>query len=101
MKYAKQANQPEFFQDKNPLHFCATAGSHPKNEWYAFDSVEDAIETISRFESQSFIDRMAIFEGELHYLDDLEIDLEGEFTGVKNYSPKNNFQFAIQLESAF
>ena len=101
MKYAKQSLAPEFFDNSNPLHVNAIAGTSPYNEWYAFESHEDAIETIANFNSLSFFNEMTIFQGDLHFIEDLELDENYNPTGVKNPQFKNDFKAAVVMESRF
>lgn len=101
MKYVKQAHKPEFFDKSNPLHVSATSGTSPNNEWYAFDSHQDAIDEISKFSSEVFVDGMMIFKGELYSIEDLNFNLDFEPVGVNNYHGKNDYQLAVNLESSF
>jgi len=57
LNYDQQANEPEWF-NKNEDHFyhAVISGSSPFNEWYRFESEEDALEYALLFESQSVID---------------------------------------------
>lgn len=57
LNYNQQANQPEWF-NKNEDHFyhAVTSGTSPSNEWYEFESEEDALDFALTFESQSVID---------------------------------------------
>ena len=101
MNYSRQPNQPDFFKPENPLHFSATAGTSPFNEWYAFDSEEDAFNAVASFTSQSFMDEMMIHKGTLYYYDDLTWNDEGAILEVREGAVLNDFQNAIQLESRF
>ena len=57
LNYERQSNQPDWYLREPESFFCAvTSGSSPFNEWYEFESEDDALEFALRFESQSVID---------------------------------------------
>lgn len=101
MKYAKQETKPEWFQRGACMDICVTHGTSYSNEWYSFEDVSDAIETVSGFESQSFIDHMMVHEGVLYYLSDLTIDDNGDVVGICPNATINDFHAALQFESPF
>ena len=61
LNYKKQENEPEWF-NKNEDHFyhSVTSGTNPSNEWYEFESEEDALDFALTFESQSVIDHFEV-----------------------------------------
>lgn len=93
--------QPEWFHQGGQMHFAVTHGTSLSNEWYSFEDVLDAIETVSGFDAPSFIDHMMVHEGALYYLSDLTIDNNGDVVGISQDATINDFQAALQFESRF
>ena len=73
MKYAQQSNAPEWFNsDDSKLYESATTGTSPFNEWYEFDDMEDAINSIaSVFHSESFLAYFEVIDGKLYHNDEV------------------------------
>ena len=101
MKYAQQTMQPDWFCQGERMYFAVTHGTSPFNQWYYFEGVSEAIETVSGFESQSFIDNMMVHEGALYYLSELTIDNNGGVVGISQDATINDFQAALEFESRF
>ena len=57
LNYKQQENQPAWFNE-NEDHFyhSVTSGSSPFNEWYEFETEDDALGFALTFEGQSVID---------------------------------------------
>jgi hypothetical protein len=48
MNYAQQAHKPEWYKvDDTKLHYAATLGSSPLNEWYEFEDRAEAVEFLT------------------------------------------------------
>tara|TARA_Y100000114_G_scaffold104075_1_gene97251 strand:+ start:559 stop:894 length:336 start_codon:yes stop_codon:yes gene_type:complete len=61
LNYARQSHQPEWFEENwDHFYHAVTSGSSPFNQWYEFESEEDALEFALRFESQSVIDHFEV-----------------------------------------
>jgi len=78
LNYKQQANEPTWFKE-NEDHFyhSVTSGSSPFNEWYEFETEDDALGFALTFESQSVIDHYARVSSERlpdrwYELDDVE-----------------------------
>tara|TARA_R100001510_G_C7584776_1_gene156486 strand:+ start:412 stop:744 length:333 start_codon:yes stop_codon:yes gene_type:complete len=106
LNYKQRANEPEWF-NKNEDHFyhAVTSGSSPFNEWYEFESEEDALKFALTFESQSVIDHFSLVtvEGkERWYRNDNE---NGDNVGCVPISAYENrpasFAELAQAESRF
>lgn len=87
MKYAQQAAQPKWFQSKSGKeYYSATSGSHFHNEWYEFDSRQEALDYIStHFMSQTFLDQFILYEGEYYHISD--VNWRDDNPIVKNATP--------------
>ena len=103
MKYAQQANKPDWYQsDDSKLYFASTSGSSPFNEWYEIRDHDQAVDYIeANFSSQSFIDNMIIHNGVLYHRADALIDDDGVIDWVKPNAEVNDFQAAVDFESRF
>ena len=71
--YARQSSQPEWFEPSNILHFCATSGSSPFNEWAGFYNKDQALEWVRALanNSQRFIDSFESVDGQYYEVNDL------------------------------
>lgn len=99
MKYVMQPEKPEWYES-NPdkLYYSATSGSHPRNEWYGFDSRQEALDFISEaFISQSYHDNFEWLDGEIYHQFDMWATAEKPW---KNVSPADLSE-VIRAESIF
>ena len=112
-KYASQSHAPSWFDPAEPLHVSATSGSSPFNEWYAFNSYEDAYHVIAGFSSQSFIDDFVQVDDEQEFYHHDDVTSEEVFKRgfpvdgyVTTHKPKEGaspacLQSLIDAESRF
>ena len=102
--YAKQAHAPDWYDRTNYLHVCATSGTSPFNEWYAFQSEQDAHDIACGFNSQSFIDAFVLVgEGstaKFYHMEDVTMDDDCEATANPGTTPAC-LQSMGDAESAF
>lgn len=107
LNYKQQANEPDWFNE-NDDHFyhSVTSGSSPSNEWYEFQSEEDALNFALTFESQSVIDyfsRVTVDGKERWYHND-DVGLHTHWTDpcpVIEGTPPASFADLAQAESRF
>ena len=60
LNYKQQENRPGWFnQNANHFYHSVTSGASPWNEWYEFQSEEDALEFALTFKSQSVVDHFS------------------------------------------
>lgn len=66
--YEQQASAPEWFDRENPLHFSATSGSSFLNEWYGFDSKEQAFKMLCDYgvNSDRFNEKYVDLDGKFY-----------------------------------
>ena len=108
LKYNQQANEPEWF-NKNEDHFyhAVTSGSSLFNEWYEFESEEDALEfALYLFKSQSVIDhftRATAEDGRERWFHNDDVSSFDEVDGytVKKGATPASFADLAQAESRF
>tara|TARA_R100000664_G_C2692738_1_gene96175 strand:- start:151 stop:504 length:354 start_codon:yes stop_codon:yes gene_type:complete len=113
LNYARQSHQPEWFEENwDHFYHAVTSGTSPSNEWYEFESEEDALEFALTFESQSVIDqfsRVTVGEKERWYHND-EVGIgsnpyassdEEEGYAVQQGSKPASFADLAQAESPF
>ncbi len=81
MKYIQQSTKPAFFNSNTEcLYASATSGTSPFNEWYEFDSRQEAVEFIATtFTSQSFVDGFQCAQGEIWDAEELWKLLTAQF----------------------
>ena len=118
LNYARQSNQPEWFwgcvfnQSFGHFFHAVTSGSSPFNEWYEFESEEDALEFALTFESQSVIDQFSrvTVEGKERWYHNDEVGIgsnpyasfdEEEGYAVQQGSKPASFADLAQAESPF
>ena len=104
LNYERQASEPEWF-NKNEDHFyhAVTSGSSPSNEWYEFESEEDALEFALTFESQSVIDhftRATTKDGCHRWFHNEDVSSFDCYTVKKGAAPAS-FADLAQAESPF
>lgn len=87
--YARQASQPKWFDQSNPLHYSDTSGFSPSNEWAGFHSEKQALEWVNdhRDNNQGFIDSFECVGGKYYNVDDLDYS-ENEETCEVVATPK-------------
>ena len=96
--YAKQAYAPDWYDRHNPLHVAATSGTSPFNEWYAFQSEQDAHDIAGSFKSQSFLDEFVNIKGRFYHTEDVMWDRDD--TPLSEKTPAC-LQSMVDAESAF
>ena len=107
LNYDRQSNQPEWFWRELGSFFCAvTSGSSLFNEWYEFESEEDALEFALTFESQSVIDhftRATTEDGRDRWFHNEDVSSFDEVDGytVKKGATPASFADLAQAESPF
>jgi len=106
LNYKQQESQPAWFKE-NDDHFyhSVTSGSSPFNEWYEFESEEDALNFALTFESQSVIDHFSrvTVEGKERWYDNddvIYVDDTEEYTVTPDATPAS-FADLAQAESRF
>ena len=106
LNYKQQESQPAWFKE-NDDHFyhSVTSGSSPFNEWYEFESEEDALDFALTFESQSVIDRYSrvTVDGKDRWYDNddvIYVDDTEEYTVTPDATPAS-FADLAQAESRF
>ena len=106
LNYKQQESQPAWFKE-NDDHFyhSVTSGSSPFNEWYEFESEEDALNFALTFESQSVIDHLSrvTVEGKERWYDNddvIYVDDTEEYTVTPDATPAS-FADLAQAESRF
>ncbi len=108
LNYKQQETQPAWFNE-NDDHFyhSVTSGSSPFNEWYEFETEEDALDFALTFESQSVIDnyiRAAGPDGKDRWycpiLLDCRLDKDGKWVVPERATPAS-FADLSQAESRF
>ena len=108
INYEQQANEPNWF-NHHASHFYhrVTSGSSPSNEWYEFESEEDALDFALTFESQSVIDhfiRATTEDGRDRWFhdEDIEVMADGwEPAVAKQDAEPASFAELAQAESRF
>ena len=102
--YARQSHAPDWYERTNYLHVCATSGTSPFNEWYAFQSEQEAHDLACSFKSQSFIDEFVLVgEGltsKFYHVADVTFDDDCEATANPGTTPAC-LQSMVDAESAF
>jgi hypothetical protein len=109
MKYAKQPNQPDWFQsDESKLYESATSGAHFLNGWYEFDDRADALDLIGKaFDSQSFLDRFTphtdgeIYEFDQFTTESMETAVDSDGYVLKDNAKPASLAAMIDAESPF
>ena len=106
LNYKQQESQPAWFKE-NDDHFyhSVTSGSSPFNEWYEFESEEDALDFALTFESQSVIDRYSrvTVDGKDRWYDNddvIYVDDTEEYSVTPDATPAS-FADLAQAESRF
>jgi len=98
LNYKQQETQPAWFNE-NDDHFyhSVTSGSSPFNEWYEFETEEDALDFALTFESQSVIDhfsRVTVHEKERWYHSE-------DVPALSHWTAPASFADLSQAESRF
>ena len=96
--YARQSHAPDWYDRTNHLHVAATSGTSPFNEWYGFQSEQDAHDMACRFKSQSFIDEFVNIEGRFYHSEDVMWDRDD--TPLSEKTPAC-LQRMVDAESSF
>ena len=103
--YARQSHAPDWYDRLNPLHVAATSGTSPFNEWYAFQSEQDAHDIAGSFKSQSFIDEFVLVgEGstsKFYHVDDVTMDDDLCDVTANSGTIPACLQSMVDAESAF
>lgn len=106
LNYKQQESQPAWFKE-NDDHFyhSVTSGSSPFNEWYEFESEEDALDFALTFESQSVIDHYCrvTVDGKDRWYDNDDVISFDEVDGytVEEGAKPASFADLAQAESRF
>lgn len=89
--YARQASKPEWYDEAAKLGIaaCATSGSSPFNEWYAFKDRAAVLDYAGKmFNSQSFVDAFSFAGSEIYRTEDLNWnDDSEEYSAPEGVSP--------------
>ena len=107
LNYARQSNQPDRFEENwDHFFYAVTSGTSPSNEWYEFESEEDALEFALTFESQSVIDHFSrvTVEGKERWYHNDDVGLHTHWTApcpVEEGTPPASFADLAQAESPF
>ena len=108
LNYKQQESQPAWFkEDDDHFYHSVTSGSSPFNEWYEFESEEDALDFALTFESQSVIDhfiRATTEDGRdrWFHVEDVEVMADGwEPAVAKQDAEPASFAELAQAESRF
>ena len=107
LNYARQSHQPEWFEENwDHFYHAVTSGTSPSNEWYEFESEEDALEFALSFESQSVIDhftRATTKDGRERWFHNEDVSSFDEVDGytVKKDATPASFADLAQAESPF
>ena len=97
--YACQAYAPKWFDHKNPLHFCATSGSSPSNEWAGFHSEKQALEWVDKHcnNHQGFIDSFEYVNGRFYNIEDVVFTDDDGVTLKKDATPATVGELVTKL----
>lgn len=102
--YARQASKPEWYDEaaKIGIAACATSGSSPFNEWYAFKDRAAVLNHVGKlFNSQSFVDGFEWAGSEIYRRDDLVFNEDSEeYSAPENAKPADLSEM-VQAESRF
>lgn len=108
--YARQATAPEWFelaQKEGYITACATSGTSPFNEWYAFKDRAQAIRMIDmQFNSQTLVDNFVKIGDEYYDYDQIDpksmetADDAEDFALIEGAKPAD-LQSMVWAESRF
>lgn len=102
--YKRQPSKPDWYESVDgAIYACATSGSSPFNEWYAFRDRAAAIDFIdSTFHSQSFIDGFEWINDDYYRTADVEwVSEDSDERRLKPGATPAGIDEMVQAESRF